>query len=129
MREELQEKLFSAYPGLFKQKDLPMSKTCMCWGIDCGDGWYELLDNACMKLKDFEELEFKQVKEKFGSLRIYIKCRYKDYEEAQQIIDDAEAMSEKTCEECGDPGELRNVDGWTCTLCLECANGRVFQDV
>jgi len=32
MKLELQNKLFEKYPNIFKNKDLPMNQTCMCWG-------------------------------------------------------------------------------------------------
>lgn len=51
MRKELQDKLFNDYPKIFKQKDLSMQGTCMCWGIECGDGWYWLIDNLCSQLQ------------------------------------------------------------------------------
>ena len=31
MKKELQEKLFTKYPKIFVQKDLPKDQTCMCW--------------------------------------------------------------------------------------------------
>jgi hypothetical protein len=33
MKAELQEKLYTDYPEIFKQKDLDMTQTAMCWGI------------------------------------------------------------------------------------------------
>jgi hypothetical protein len=47
MKEELQNKLYEKYPKIFGQKDLPMQETAMCWGIACGDGWYNILDVLC----------------------------------------------------------------------------------
>ena len=47
MRKELQDKLYTKYPKLFGQKDLPMSQTAMCWGVECGDGWYNIVDQLC----------------------------------------------------------------------------------
>ena len=38
MKAELQNKLFEKYPKIFGQKDLPMTQTAMCWGIDCEIG-------------------------------------------------------------------------------------------
>ena len=83
MKKELQEKLFQDYPKIFKQKDLDKTKTAMCWGISCGDGWYEILDALCANIqnrlmnvnrnKPEEEhliCEAVQVKEKFGCLEI-----------------------------------------------------------
>ena len=51
MRKELEDKLFNKYPEIFKQKDLPARETCMCWGITCGDGWYDIIDNLCKLIK------------------------------------------------------------------------------
>lgn len=47
MKEELQQKLFKRYPRLFAERFKPMTETCMCWGCDVGDGWYNLLDSLC----------------------------------------------------------------------------------
>ena len=51
MRDELEKKLFDAYPKIFRQKDLDMKQTCMFWGIECGDGWYTLIDVLCKDLQ------------------------------------------------------------------------------
>lgn len=53
------------------------------------------------------------IKEKYGGLRFYVRGAT---EEVENYIDFAEALSMKTCEECGAPGEPRS-DGWTKTLC------------
>ena len=76
MKKELQDKLFDKYSSMFGDRTKPMSETCMCWGISCGDGWYALLDHMCMNLKRIQEeyditVVFDQVKEKFGTLRAY----------------------------------------------------------
>ena len=76
MNKELQQKLYDKYPLIFAEKDLPMDQTCMCWGIDCGDGWYELLDALCSELTNLHHntgliVKACQVKEKFGTLRFY----------------------------------------------------------
>ena len=56
-----------------------------------------------------------QVKEKFGTLRIY--CDYNsDY--VRGIVDMAECMSAFTCEKCGNQGKTYTVD-WYQTLCKE----------
>lgn len=51
MNKELQDKLFNKYPKIFRQKDLSMKETAMCWGISCGDGWYNILDILCGNLQ------------------------------------------------------------------------------
>ena len=82
MEQELQDKIFEKYPKIFRQKDLPMQQTCMCWGITCGDGWYNIIETACMVIQNHvnyknasseEDMIFEaaQIKEKFGGLRFY----------------------------------------------------------
>ena len=182
MKKELQEKLYSKHPKLFGQKDLPMQQTCMCWGIECGNGWYTIIDNACRLLqhhvdssrkekartlrwnrmlrqavngktenlhryfakaygeekgdeevkrqiikKDFREvketipqLQFVQVKEKYGTLRLY--TNYVD-DYIDGVVNMAENMSAHTCEICGVPGKLTG-NGWYNTFCRRCAKER-----
>jgi hypothetical protein len=50
MKQELQEKLFSKYPKIFGDRTKPMTETCMCWGIETGCGWYEIIDTLCEAL-------------------------------------------------------------------------------
>jgi len=76
MDERLEKKLVIRYPEIFRDFGGDMRWTCMAWGIDCGDGWFSLLDKMC---KDVTELSngkdiqviATQVKEKFGGLRFY----------------------------------------------------------
>ena len=50
----------------------------MCWGFECGDGWFELIRNLSRELTDYLaehstlDLEVIQVKSKFGSFRYYV---------------------------------------------------------
>ena len=123
MKLELEEKLLSSYPKIFRQKDLPMNQTCMCWGIECGDGWYTLLNALCNHIqhyldqkKDVEQVEAVQVKEKYGTLRFYINGG-DDYVDG--LVSMAENMSAFICEQCGDAGSIRG-KGWYTTRCDEC---------
>lgn len=50
MREELDKKLCADYPEIFRDRHADMRLTCMCWGFDCGDGWYPLIDSLCFLL-------------------------------------------------------------------------------
>ena len=31
-------------PILYGQHNLPMTQTCMCWGIECGSGWRDTIN-------------------------------------------------------------------------------------
>ena len=50
MRKELDEALVARYPLIFKNRNGDMRTTLMCWGFECGDGWYNIIDVLCGKL-------------------------------------------------------------------------------
>jgi hypothetical protein len=47
MRKELDEALCKKYPKIFRDRNGNMRDTAMCWGFECRDGWYNILDKAC----------------------------------------------------------------------------------
>ena len=47
MRKELDEKLCEKYPLIFKNRHADMTETAMCWGFECGDGWFNIIDVLC----------------------------------------------------------------------------------
>ena len=47
MRKELDEALCAKYPLIFKDRNADMRTTAMCWGLECGDGWYNIIDTLC----------------------------------------------------------------------------------
>jgi hypothetical protein len=50
MKAELQRKIFEKYPKIFSDRTKPKTETCMCWGLEVGDGWYNLIDILCEAL-------------------------------------------------------------------------------
>jgi len=141
MKQELEQKLFKDHPAIFRQRKLPMTQTCMCWGIECGDGWYELLDNLCKELEAIHiatgiKTEAVQVKEKYGTLRFYHttilfssffqklfrRQPAKTWDDIiDAVVDKAESKSAVTCEVCGDWGSLCYKGYWYATRCESCA--------
>ena len=47
MRKELDEELCRKYPRIFRDRHADMRATAMCWGFDCGNGWYNIIDVLC----------------------------------------------------------------------------------
>lgn len=105
MNPALIDALITKYPDQFKNLKY----------IECGDGWYDIIDRACYLIQ--RHIEFKnkkdktiidfywtQIKEKFGGLRAY--C-YNADEFIRGAIDMAESMSYITCEVSGDKGKPR----------------------
>lgn len=138
MDKKLQNKLYSEYPRILKDLGGDPTETCMSWshgGISCGDGWFDLLEkvfNFCQFNTDkngYPQLVVDQIKEKFGSLRIYhhfeesefdiVKKFNRNQEYSNGAIDFAEYMSFFICEDCGKPGKRRTI-GWVRVACDDC---------
>jgi len=84
---------------------------------ECGDGWYELLNELCEKLIEADPgCSATQVKEKYGTLRFYAYVS----DEGQDIIDEYEKKSGHVCEECGSTEDVSQSDGWVMTRCASC---------
>jgi len=119
MNEEHTKKLYKDFPNLYKQHNLSMQETCMCWGFECGDGWFDLIYDLSKKIVKLDpKVEAEQVKEKFGSLRYYINRNKND--KVFKLIDEYEKKSGKICENCGKRGKPRCISGWFSTLCNKC---------
>lgn len=120
---ETSQTIFNKYPTIFPPQEIreDNSKSCLAYGIECGPGWYPLIEDALQALvKTGLQIEITQIKEKFGQLRLYYDLaahQDSDVEKVQQIIRAAERKSVVTCEVCGEPGEHTGDGGWYVTLC------------
>lgn len=47
MKKELDHFLVKRFPEIFKNRYASPTETCMSWGFECGDGWFQLLYQAC----------------------------------------------------------------------------------
>ena len=94
---------------------------------EVGKGWIPLVKKMAVEIKDclkdcseeyrlgvIDEFRFTQIKEKFGTLRVYF---YPYLEVLDDIIDKYEEESGKTCEICGKPGTLKSDGYWLMTRC------------
>lgn len=140
MKQELQQQLYDKYPDLFSNKDKDIRSSCMAWGCEHGDGWFDILSTLCWMIKqhednnkwqteykqkqdpsyvsDYNPVKFDQIKEKFGGLRIYFSG---GDEYIEGLVSMAESFSYKICEVCGERGKP-NEGGWISTLCESCRN-------
>jgi hypothetical protein len=132
MKQELDEYLCKTYPKMMVNRNKDMKETCMCWGFECGDGWFPILNQLMgniqhhidWKNKDGEvvpQVTLDQVKEKFGTLRFY-------YSGGDDVVSGmvrmAESMSGVTCESCGNPASVQNNGGWMRAICDPCETKR-----
>ena len=117
MKQELDDKLVAKYPKIFATVK----------HTECGDGWYQIINALCANIQSHtdwwntnretrpvvEQVVVEQCKEKFGTLRFYYEG---GDDQIAGMVRMAEAMSEVTCEVCGNGGTLRG-GGWIKTLC------------
>lgn len=111
MSPELEHKLIEKYPVLFRDKDKSPRESLMCFGAECGSGWFNILDNLCGYLTSLQknrsfylglkesikdnndegfngsfycpEIIFMQIKQKYGTLRVY--WNFKEIENYDEI--------------------------------------------
>lgn len=127
MNKELTDKLVNAFPTLYVGVgDEAFRRDPMYYGFSCGEGWFDIIWKFSedmmtyinsLNLSDKEKAEYRvaQVKEKFGSLRIYLH-KYDDH--LRELTYAACEASEHTCEKCGDVDAVLRPDiGWIRTLC------------
>lgn len=51
MTKEQDKTLVTRYPMLYGQRNKDMKETCMCWGFECGSGWFDLINELSAGLE------------------------------------------------------------------------------
>jgi len=60
MKQELDELLCKKYPKMMVNRNKDMKETCMCWGFECGDGWFNILDQLMGNIQHHIDWKEKQ---------------------------------------------------------------------
>lgn len=84
-----------------------------------GNGWSALIHEAYDKLPPTTSIT--DVKEKYGTLRIYCDAAPMSYHD---ILDSIEQKSAYVCEFCSAPATTTSIGGWLKTICQDCLNKR-----
>ena len=144
MRKELENRLYEVAPVFYSEKDLDAQETCLCFGFECGDGWFEALLDFSKEVARINEIAMKrhicfvasQIKQKFGEIRVYWHTksfpdmcdRIPDREDAMRLysmmnnaINTLVVRCRNTCENCGTTNHIITTDGWIQRLCVKCA--------
>ena len=137
MDAALEKKLAEKFPKILRDMGGSPMKTCMAWGLECGNGWYKLLEDSMEKIQlvcDLAtssgtptQLVASQIKEKFGTLSFYYFTEGEPSRftpEKSRLVADilsdliacAERESASVCEETGERGALCARGGWLRTL-------------
>jgi len=123
---EKYEQMMKQFPHLYADRNASMQVTCMCWGIDCGEGWHDIIRDLSAELEAMilklppeaqEQVKASQVKEKYGGLRFYMTA---STDEMEKAIGRASRKCSTICEDCGQPGKNEELFGWWRTRCHDC---------
>jgi hypothetical protein len=60
MKQELDKLLCEKYPKMMVNRNKPMQETCMCWGFECGNGWFNILDQLMSNIQHHIDWKEKQ---------------------------------------------------------------------
>lgn len=99
MKKELDDRLCADYPDIFGDRHKDMTETCMCWGFECGDGWYNIIDALCSNIQnhiDWQEksrnaiLQYNEIikEAQAGNLKP-LQERYNQWTDPEQRIQEA----------------------------------------
>ncbi|WP_244814139.1 hypothetical protein [Caballeronia sp. Lep1P3] len=117
-----ERQIILAHPLIFRKLEsrLPRGER-----FECAPGWKAIIADLATGLEQIaressdEPVAVEQVKQKLGSLRVYLAGP--TTEAAETLVDGARERSLRTCELCGAPGTLTGVRHRICVLCDQCA--------
>ena len=151
MNEQFEKEIYGIDPVFFRQKDLDMAQTCMCWGIECGDGWRKPITEFVRKVKILNGIlapsnmciVASQIKSKWAEFTCYWNMDVLDGSKDGEItdaehgvvdtvyglmddaVDGCVAKCSHTCELCGKESmfedEVFACGSWLTVKCVECA--------
>ena len=119
--------LLFAYDPMFDE-DIPEERIYeFTWLDDIDPGWQkafgeDFCDELLQALKDddfLDEFQFLQIKEKYGSLRIYYNGHPVGKTSTRDVIAKYEELSRYICGHCGKPARYIT-KGWIYPLCEDC---------
>lgn len=131
MKTSLANRILIRCPIIYRGRHFGPKHNLMCFGFECGDGWYQIIYDLSISIETHatqlradgvsdEQLPcVSQVKEKFGGLRFYVDNLYGNMGE---LIDATEALSQETCDVCGDQAKCQYSGGWLRTICNTCVD-------
>jgi len=118
--ESIRPEFYEKHKYLFELMHVERPHYPIRWGYEVGKGWIPIIEKFIEKLDEIDTdnvVRIFQIKEKFGTLRLYLEHSTK---EAERLVDAYETMANFVCEECGAPGEYRGGLSWVQTLCDDC---------
>lgn len=130
MKKRLESQIYLQCPLIFRNKNAGLQVNLMQFGFDCGEGWFEILENLFLNIEAYSRHLLEQgrsidklpsaaqVKEKWGTLCVYID---NTDEHIETLIQTASGRSCVTCEICGNAGKII-IESYYRVRCESCLN-------
>lgn len=119
MTNQILQKFRDDFPLLMHQRE---DNSFRRFGLEVSAGWLPLVYELFACLEDLQQgsgeaVRISQVKQKFGSLRVYLGVGKKIDDDLDLLESLFERLSIKTCDICGAVGSLKSDEGYFCTRC------------
>ena len=101
MKRELDEYLCKVYPKMMVNRDKSMQETCMCWGFECGDGWFQILNQLMGNIQHHIDWKEKQRKWAIEYNEMAAQCKagnFDLFEEANKSLTNQDYKNERLAE-------------------------------
>lgn len=134
MKKELQQKLFDDFPELFSRRHMTKKESLMSYGINVGDGWYEIIYNLCLTIQNRinskkveKEKSDQRLQNEIFELELTAHLPYKDIN--QIYVEQIKSKFERLCfyldeYNCDSYilGAIRLAENMSLTVCQECGS-------
>ena len=101
MKQELDKLLCERYPKMMVNRNKDMMETCMCWGFECGDGWFNILDQLMGSIQHHIDWKEKQRKWAIDYNEMAAQCKagnFDLFEESMKDITNSEYKERRLAE-------------------------------
>ncbi|MBW8066451.1 MAG: hypothetical protein GJU73_03310 [Ferrovum sp.] len=130
MSPELEQRLYSEFPLLYRMRHLENPDMCSGWkGIRCNDGWFDLIRTLSREIVDYSHQHHLdpmvvEVLRRGGALRMVLDDGADDH--IRKLCREALEKSCRICEICGESGEFVPDQPYNIRVC--CSKHAVEKD-
>ena len=120
MKQELDKLLCERYPKMMVNRNKDMKETCMCWGFECGEGWFNILDQLMGNIQHHIDWKIRQhdVAIKYNEMATALKAGNRGlFDEDMKDFTDLKYKEQRRQEIISEP--LREVEQPVCQVTLD----------
>jgi len=120
MKRELDEYLCKVYPKMMVNRNKDMQETCMCWGFECGDGWFNILDQLMGNIQHHIDWRIQSREQDIKYNEMVGQCKAGNFDLFEQSMSDLidQEYKEKRLQEIIN-GDFRTIRDPICQVTLD----------